>query len=186
MSYSLVMVFPIMLLLLTCIISAIPSSIILVKAAGDYPSYEDCAPYTCGNSTIQYPFGICGLLYAYCDEANQTILSTQSTMEDPISEESSWRYHKILLLYPNTSNHPLDIYPTNYLDFASSYDWLLKGGFFNLSDAYMVGTIVNCTQQPADILVNNPPRSSIAQKATDIASFTLRQASRFQVAITIL
>jgi len=165
------MVFPIMLLLLTCIIiSAIPSSCIITsyaappyaapappyaappyadpyvvfqkKAAGDYPSYEECAPY-CGNSTIQYPFGMCGLLDAYCDEANQAFLHDEGP--------SSWR----VLGEITKSSHftqtlqitPFYIYP--------GYDWLLKGGFFNLSDAYMVGSIVKCRQPPADILVNN-------------------------------
>nr|ABK26218.1 unknown [Picea sitchensis] len=148
MSYSLVSpVFPIMLLLLTSIISAIPSSIILVKAAGDYPSYEDCAPETCGNSTIRYPFGTCGPLYADCSEANQTILSTQSGSRWGVVGDIT----KSSYFTQTLQITPYDIYSNS----EDSYDWLLKGVFFNLSDAYMVGTIVNCTQPPGDILVNN-------------------------------
>lgn len=128
-------------------------------ASAAYPSFKDCAPFTCGNSTIQYPIGPCGLLDAFCFDNQPTLIAYVSNIYwegGVVGEIAKSSYSTGTLQITPSHINPFDLYfhEIPLLSYASSYDWLSGDNFFNLSDADMLGTIVNCTQQPADILFN--------------------------------
>eukprot|EP00253_Pinus_taeda_P008144 PITA_08144 len=136
----------IMLLLLTHIISALSSS----DAQFRFPSYADCNDSICGNSTISYPFGQCGPLFAECEvdiNATQISLQLEHFTTRVIGDITKSSY----------STRTLQISQDYIGDPSITYDWLINDQFFKLSHGYATGTILNCTQQQADLLKKMTP-----------------------------
>ena len=136
-------------LLLTCnIISALSSS---SNAQYYFPSYGECNTYPCGNSTISYPLGPCGPLFAECDDddpsATQISLYLEQFTARVIGHITKSSY----------STQTLQISQDLIGDSSITYDWLMKGGFFKLSEGYITGTILNSTQQEAELLKQITP-----------------------------
>ena len=131
-------------LLLTCnIISALSSS---SNAQYYFPSYGECDAYPCGNSTISYPLGPCGPLFVECTDddpsATQISLYLEHFTARLIGHITKSSY----------STQTLQISQDLIGNSSITYDRLMKGGFFKLSEGYITGTILNCTQQEADLL----------------------------------
>jgi len=126
---------------------------LLDLATGEYiaPSYKDCAPSICGNSTIRYPFGKCGAGSADCLD-NRTL---QITFQDNLEfrarvigniTESSYYTRTLQIAQDIHFGHSSVLGDDNVFDTSDSV--------FNLSEGYIEGTILNCTQQKQDINEN--------------------------------
>lgn len=118
---------------------------IIMNHGQKFPSYKDCRSYSCGNSTIQFPFGGCGILSVDCSQ-NQPFVDLRL---QNLGTENGWT---VLGDITDSSyrTRTLQITPSNgFISFGAAtldYDWLIGNGFFILSPAYNLGTILACTQ----------------------------------------
>jgi hypothetical protein len=110
----------------------------------DYPSYKDCAPSICCNSIIRYPFGKCGPVSPDCLH-NRTL---QITFYD----QSDHRLHaRVIGNITDSSYYTRTLQIAQDIDFGDSSGFDTSDSVFNLSQGYIEGTILNCTQQNQDI-----------------------------------
>lgn len=121
-----------------------------------FPSYNDCAPSVCGNSTIRNPFGRCGRVFVDCVD-NHTVNfydidggDGPRVMGDFLGTvmgditESSYSTQTVQIAQ-HIGHSPQPIFLTAITE---------NGYLFSLSNAYTEGSLYKCTQRPREINEN--------------------------------